>query len=1054
MNEQRQQAYIQLIQSLLSCPSGEEPEILAANQELIDTGLLQMVEAVAQMLLQEGDENNARWLEGLANYLREGLKQDNEVDWQSLSEEEIQTYLQFLGEVLLTTADSGGDAQVVYPLLAQNTDKLDGVFAEILRRWGTNTLGEVSVDEAESIAVHIGNFSNRIQQFPLGNKANNMEIAITGYEIALEVYTFDAFPQQWATTQNNLAIAYRNRIRGERADNLENAIACYQEALKVRTFDAFPQQWATTQNNLATAYSDRIRGERADNLENAIACYQNALKVRTFDAFPQDWAMTQNNLANAYLYRIRGERADNLELAIACYQDALNVYTFDAFPYEWATTQNNLANAYGNRIRGERADNLEIAITCYQDALNVYTFDAFPYEWATTQSNLAIAYRNRIRGERADNLENAIACYQEALKVRTFDAFPQDWATTQNNLAAAYSDRIRGERADNLELAIACYQEALKVRTRKAFPQSHAETLFNLGRLYQGNQQFTQAYETFTQAITTVELLRGEIFSGEEAKRKQAEEWNQLYLRMVEVCLQLGEVTAAIEYIEQSKTRNLAEFLTLKDLYPGGEISPQLRTQLQQLRKDIAREKQRLTTQEQTTQEQPDYTHLNQLRQDYQQLYPYQPIPYQDIHNLLDGQTAIIQWYIFNDCFRAFILTKGKQEPEIWTSSPQDLEKLEDLMWDGYIQPYATNKPYWRNQLNNQLLRKLAQILHIDEVVSLVPNECDKVIFIPHRYLHLIPLHALEVKSKNSKVKRKELLDRCVMDLFRGGVSYAPSCQLLQLSRQMSQQQSKSTNPGFTHLFAIQNPTEDLEFTDIEVETIAPTFQPHHILKHAQATESNLNQSPHREHLQTAHWLHFSCHGNFNFTSPQQSFLQLADTIISPIPEDELAPSRWLQIDDDKAINVEKCLTLEDIFQLNLANCRLVTLSACETAFTDYSNTSDEYISLSSGFIAAGANSIISTLWAVEDFATALFTIKLYENLYNCPTNISLALHQTQVWLRQVTQQELIAWIRGKQEMKPQHRDKVIQRLEKNYRPEQQPFKQPYFWAAFSVIGG
>ena len=74
-------------------------------------------------------------------------------------------------------------------------------------------------------------------------------------------------------TQNNLAIAYRNRIRGEKADNLERAITAYQEALKVYTFDAFPQDWALTQHNLATAYSYRIRGEKADNLERAIAAY-------------------------------------------------------------------------------------------------------------------------------------------------------------------------------------------------------------------------------------------------------------------------------------------------------------------------------------------------------------------------------------------------------------------------------------------------------------------------------------------------------------------------------------------------------------------------------------------------------------------------------------------------------------------------------------------------------------------------------------------------------------------------------------------------------------
>jgi hypothetical protein len=34
MNEQRQQAYVTLIQALLNCPAEEEPEILKANQDL------------------------------------------------------------------------------------------------------------------------------------------------------------------------------------------------------------------------------------------------------------------------------------------------------------------------------------------------------------------------------------------------------------------------------------------------------------------------------------------------------------------------------------------------------------------------------------------------------------------------------------------------------------------------------------------------------------------------------------------------------------------------------------------------------------------------------------------------------------------------------------------------------------------------------------------------------------------------------------------------------------------------------------------------------------
>jgi hypothetical protein len=53
------------------------------------------------------------------------------------------------------------------------------------------------------------------------------------------------------------------------ADDLERAIAHHQQALTVFTREAFPEDWARTQANLAAAYGQRIRGERADNLERA-----------------------------------------------------------------------------------------------------------------------------------------------------------------------------------------------------------------------------------------------------------------------------------------------------------------------------------------------------------------------------------------------------------------------------------------------------------------------------------------------------------------------------------------------------------------------------------------------------------------------------------------------------------------------------------------------------------------------------------------------------------------------------------------------------------------
>jgi precorrin-3B methylase len=59
MNEQRTQTYLNLINQLLSCNDGDEPQILQKNQELLDRGLVEVMVAVAQQYREAGRENEA-----------------------------------------------------------------------------------------------------------------------------------------------------------------------------------------------------------------------------------------------------------------------------------------------------------------------------------------------------------------------------------------------------------------------------------------------------------------------------------------------------------------------------------------------------------------------------------------------------------------------------------------------------------------------------------------------------------------------------------------------------------------------------------------------------------------------------------------------------------------------------------------------------------------------------------------------------------------------------------------------------------------------------------
>jgi CHAT domain-containing protein len=291
------------------------------------------------------------------------------------------------------------------------------------------------------------------------------------------------------------------------------------------------------------------------------------------------------------------------------------------------------------------------------------------------------------------------------------------------------------------------------------------------------------------------------------------------------------------------------------------------------------------------------------------------------------------------------------------------------------------------------------------------------------------------------------------MDLFSGGVSYAPSCQLLQTAKNRQ-------CPDFSQLFAIQNPTEDLAYTDLEVNSIRTYFNPSHlvlvnpshILVGKNAKKSTFNEQ--QTTLKTANCHHFSCHGYFNFENPILSALLFADCYLEPAPS-PLDPSRHLRLEKGQTLDLSECLTLGDVFTLDLRCCRLVTLSACETGLIDFQSNSDEYIGLPSGFLVAGSTNVVSSLWAVSDISTAILMIRFYQLLRE-GEEVAIALNHAQKWLRSITTKKMLEWI----EKLPLDISQTVQLeveleagLEDRTISEDKPFASPYYWAAFCAIG-
>src|SRR6266550_440917 len=92
--------------------------------------------------------------------------------------------------------------------------------------------------------------------------------------------------REFADNQYNRGLSYVSLQKGDRQTNLEAAIACFQAALQIYSREEFPVEWAAAQHNLGNAYRNLQQGDRQANQVKAIECYESALQVYTHQQFP------------------------------------------------------------------------------------------------------------------------------------------------------------------------------------------------------------------------------------------------------------------------------------------------------------------------------------------------------------------------------------------------------------------------------------------------------------------------------------------------------------------------------------------------------------------------------------------------------------------------------------------------------------------------------------------------------------------------------------------------------------------------------------------------
>ena len=101
-------------------------------------------------------------------------------------------------------------------------------------------------------------------------------------------------------------------------------------------------------------------------------------------------------------------------------------------------------------------------------------------------------------------------------------------------------------------------------------------------------------------------------------------------------------------------------------------------------------------------------------------------------------------------------------------------------------------------------------------------------------------------------------------------------------------------------------------------------------------------------------------------------------------------------------------LTMEDVAKVG-TRAKLVVLSCCHSGKGQIMK-SEGVVGISRAFLAAGARSVLVTLWAVDDRATKEFMIRFYGHLKRDKLSASEALHQTMKWMRDFKKYRVDEW--------------------------------------------
>jgi len=465
------------------------------------------------------------------------------------------------------------------------------------------------------------------------------------------------------------------------------------------------------------------------------------------------------------------------------------------------------------------------------------------------------------------------------------------------------------------------------------------------------------AIDYLRQAVDTIERQRSTV-NREVGKIGFIANKQTTYERLVALLVEEGRASEALRYAERAKSRALVDILAEKRRFVARDAD---------IPENIEWVNQEVTSVSRASLVAPDEAERRTrgIRRKREQIEESSPdlaslvvvgsLPIPDIQRQLAADETLIEYFGDADTLHVFVVDRSSVKA-IRLSTPSLTENVKRFRADVQSPSHDDHRASGA-QLHRQL------------IAPVLPHaKHERLVIVPHGPLHYLPFGALSDDNT------------FLADRYRLRILPAAS-----VMRFLGRGSSRARG-----LFAIGNPDLgdaelDLPAAEREARAIVSTRRDATARVGANATETALRREGSKAEI-----LHIASHGEFDESRPLESRLLLAG-------------------DDRNDGN----LTVGELYDLRM-NARLVTLSACETGLGDI-RKGDDVIGLTRGFLYAGADAIVSSLWKVDDAATAELMVAFYRGLETHDTRDAL-------WLAQ-------------------------RKIREEYHPH------PFYWSAFQLTG-